>query len=73
MKPLNRRLFILLLSVGSCVTTTGCFSCTEVRETCKPRDGRVSLNIVAATYARADLVYAVRQGRSGILPAVPEI
>ena len=30
MNPLNRRLFILLLSLGSCVTTTGCFSCTEV-------------------------------------------
>ena len=30
MKLLVRRLFPLLVSAGACVTTTGCFSCTEV-------------------------------------------
>ena len=29
MKLLDRRLFILVLSVGSCIMTTGCFPCTE--------------------------------------------
>lgn len=26
---LTRRLFLILMSVGVCVSTTGCFSCTE--------------------------------------------
>ena len=32
MKLLSRKLLIFLVSAGACVTTTGCFSCTEVQK-----------------------------------------
>jgi hypothetical protein len=36
MKLLNQRTFIFLLSLGACVMTSGCFSCTETTQPSQP-------------------------------------